>query len=182
MGIIKRITGVFSAKPDRPQPNILFTEDLRILDIVHDTFKGYCVNESTHEAWLLDGLNRVYDPKYGWMQVITERSMAPLPLWEDVEVRKAKLKKEFELLDTDDKKIKLTHDEYLLEQIAYQSTEEALCNIAENAAKDRRWWVIYCIVITLCLSILLTVYNDQRTNGNIKIPFINISQVILWQK
>lgn len=137
-------------KPRRAQGFMILTEDGRIVDEQLMVLKGCAENESTMEAWPVEFSNQVKDPELGFMQVVSERDVNPIPLWHENS-------KEW----SDD----------TITKIAEAETDSELQDIERKAAENKQFWIVLCIVVTLCIAILLAVVSNFYLQGSLKFPW-----------
>ncbi len=134
----------------RVQPDIRLTEDGRILDEEIPVFKGAMMSDETMEAWALDSVNLVADGKRGLCAVITERNLAPLPLWQDGPKK---------------------WDEKTLTAVAEETTDSVQQKIARKGNADRRFWIFLCATVVIGFCILASFFMSAYDQGNIKLPW-----------
>ncbi len=128
---------------ERSQWQMLITEDGRLVDVLLpvSTQAGSCEDKDALKSWLLDSRNTVADyimeprhPKF--LQVATERDVAPIVLWEDL-----------------GRKFSQTE----LDKIAFHATESAIFH-AENKNDTRMmWWIILTALGVLSFMLLMRV-------------------------
>ncbi len=139
MGLFSKAKGLFGGGTLRVQNCMLLTEYSEILDIALPVKKGLIVREEKevfYESWGLDIGNQVKDTHFGYMQVISERDTAPVPLWHETGK---------------------TFTKNLLHAIAEASLDIQLLIINKKAQKERLWMLITIVVVVLGICALLIV-------------------------
>jgi hypothetical protein len=150
----------FWKAPARPWPSFVITCDLRVDPTNLDTFMAAVVDEEHEEEYLVDTINRVYFPKYGWRQLYVEWSISPLAFFQASTaiptVPEDDLKQKY-----DGKEYHFTQEEYFMQRIAELATDRA----EEEAAQKNRSAVMRNMLITVILVVCMTLLINQFGNS-----------------
>lgn len=126
---------------DRVMPTMMLTEDFRIVDSTLPVKKGHTLHETSRMAWMIDSGNLVKDmlatgqPQF--MQVICERAVNPLALWQDP-----------------NKKI----TEADIDKIAEQTTDQAIEEAGKKANTNRNLWMMMAGIIFVGICLLIAMF------------------------
>jgi hypothetical protein len=150
---ISRITNWWKRnlmEEERIQSVMFLTEDNRIVDSSLPVKKGYTQRDASRMAWMLHSGNQVKDTLGGgevhFMQVVCERAVTPLALWEPVEKK---------VTDAD------------INKIAAETTDAEIFESFKKFSTNRNLWLIVAGISVIGICLLIAMLSKSCSGINI---------------